>query len=189
MRREQRRLKQEDNFDTAAILLGMAKQEQAAKKAKYVMLACWHWLIHWHVNKVQFFALKLFFLCLCSYEKDRARQEQLARDRIAAMKARRAAKKEKTEEEAQRELEDKLLKEQAEDSEADKRNALDMEQGGLALLQEAILSEVERKHASEQEVGFFNVLSWILFKKKDHVGVDTSLPTRLTPLKENEDLV
>lgn len=133
--------------------------------------------------------MKLFFLCLCSYEKDRTRQEQLARDRIAAMKARRAAKKEKTEEEAQRELEDKLLKEQAEDSEADKRNALDMEQGGLALLQEAILSEVERKHASEQEVGFFNVLSWILFKKKDHVGVDTSLPTRLTPLKENEDLV
>lgn len=40
MRREQRRLKQEDNFDTGAILLGMAKQEQAAKKAKYVMLAC-----------------------------------------------------------------------------------------------------------------------------------------------------
>ena len=105
------------------------------------------------------------------------------------MKARRAAKKEKTEEEAQRELEDKLLKEQAEDSEADKRNALDMEQGGLALLQEAILSEVERKHASEQEVGFFNALSWILFKKEDYVGVDTSLPTQLTPLKENEDLV
>ena len=105
------------------------------------------------------------------------------------MKARRAAKNEKTEEEAQRELEDKLLKEQAEDSEADKRNALDMEQGGLALLQEAILSEVERKHASEQEVGFFNVLSWIPFKKEDYVGVDTSLPTQLTPLKENEDLV
>ena len=83
----------------------------------------------------------------------------MARDRIAAMKARRAAKKEKTEEEAQRELEDKLLKEQAEDSEADKRNALDIEQGGLAVLQEAILSEVERKHASEQEVGFFNALS------------------------------
>lgn len=38
MRREQRRLKQEDNFDTAAILLGMAKQEQAAKKAKYVLM-------------------------------------------------------------------------------------------------------------------------------------------------------
>lgn len=116
---------------------------------------------------MHFFALKLFFLCLCSYEKDRARQEQLARDRIAAMKARRAAKKEKTEEEAQRELEDKLLKEQAEDSEADKRNALDMGQGGLALLQEAILSEVERKHASEQEVGFFQrfVLNTVLEKR------------------------
>ena len=95
---------------------------------------------------------QIIFLCLCSYEKDRARQEQLARDRIAAMKARRAAKKEKSEEETQKELEEKLLKEQAEDSEADKRNALDMEQGGLALLQEAILSEVERKHSSEQEV-------------------------------------
>lgn len=70
------------------------------------------------------------------------------------MKARRAAKKGTTEEEAQKELEDKLLKEQAEDSEADKRNALDIEQGGLALMQEAILSEVERKHASEQEVRF-----------------------------------
>ena len=128
-----------------------------------------------------------FFFASASYEKDRARQEQLARDRIAAMKARRAAKKEKTAEEAQRELEDKLLKEQAEDSDADKRNALDMEQGGLAVLQEAILSEVERKHASEQEVGFFNVLSWIPFKK-DYAGVDTSLPSRLTPVKENGDL-
>ena len=31
-----------------------------------------------------------------------------------------------------------------------------MEQGGLAQLQEAILSEVERKHSSEQEVFFVN---------------------------------
>ena len=70
------------------------------------------------------------------------------------MKARRAANREKSEEEAQKELEEKLLKEQAEDSEIDKRNALDVEQGGLAQLQEAILSEVERKHSSEQEVFF-----------------------------------
>ena len=34
LRREQRRLKQEDNFDTAAILLGLAKQERAAKEAR-----------------------------------------------------------------------------------------------------------------------------------------------------------
>lgn len=34
LRREQRRLKQENNFDTAAILLGMAKQERAAREAK-----------------------------------------------------------------------------------------------------------------------------------------------------------
>lgn len=70
------------------------------------------------------------------------------------MKSRRAAAKAKSEEEAQKELEEKLLKEQAEDSETDKRNALDMEQGGLALLQEAILTEVEKKHSSEQEVRF-----------------------------------
>lgn len=70
------------------------------------------------------------------------------------MKARRAAKKESSDEEAQKELEEKLLKEQAEDSEIDKRNALDMEQGGLALLQEAILGEMEKKHSSEQEVRF-----------------------------------
>lgn len=70
------------------------------------------------------------------------------------MKARRAAKREKSEEEAQKELEEKLLKEQAEDSEIDARNALDMEQGGLVQLQEAILNEVEKKHLSEQEVGF-----------------------------------
>lgn len=119
LRREQRRLKQEENFDTAALLLGMAKQERAAREA--------------------------------NYEKDRARQEQLARDRIAAMKARRAAMKGKSEENTQKELEEKLLREQAEDSEADKRNALDMEQGGLALFQEAILTELERKHTSEQE--------------------------------------
>lgn len=89
-----------------------------------------------------------------SFEKDRARQEQLARERIAAIKARRAAKKGKSEEEVQKELIEKLLKEQAEDIEVDKRNALDVEQGGLAQLQEAILSEVERKHSSEQEVFF-----------------------------------
>ena len=71
------------------------------------------------------------------------------------MKARRAAKREQSEEEAQKELEEKLLKEQAEDSEIDARNALDMEQGGLAQLQEAILNEVEKKHLSEQEVGFW----------------------------------
>ena len=71
------------------------------------------------------------------------------------MKARRAAKREKSEEEAQKELEEKLLKEQEEDNEIDKRNALDMEQGGLALLQEAILNEVEKKHSSEQEVCFW----------------------------------
>ncbi|PFX16028.1 hypothetical protein AWC38_SpisGene19720 [Stylophora pistillata] len=119
LRREQRRLKQEDNFDTAAILLGLAKQERAAREA--------------------------------NFEKDRARQEQLARERIAAIKARRAAKKGKSGEEVQKELVEKLLKEQAEDIEIDKRNALDVEQGGLAQLQETILSEVERKHSSEQE--------------------------------------
>jgi len=70
------------------------------------------------------------------------------------MKARRAAKKEKSEEEARKELEEKLLKELEEDDEIDKRNALDMEQGGLAQLQEAILNEVEKKHSSEQEVSF-----------------------------------
>ena len=37
LRREQRKLKQEDNFDTAAILLGMAKQERATREAKYVI--------------------------------------------------------------------------------------------------------------------------------------------------------
>ena len=36
LRREQRRLKQENNFDTAALLLGIAKQERAAREAKYV---------------------------------------------------------------------------------------------------------------------------------------------------------
>ena len=34
LKREQRRLKQEDNFDTAAVLFGLAKQEQAAREAK-----------------------------------------------------------------------------------------------------------------------------------------------------------
>lgn len=130
LRREQRRLKQEGNFDAAAILLGMAKEERANREANYA--------------------------------KDRARQEQLARDRIAAMKSRRAAAKAKSEEEAQKELEEKLLKEQAEDSETDKRNALDMEQGGLALLQEAILTEVEKKHSSEQET-----LTELLAKAED----------------------
>ena len=33
-------------------------------------------------------------------------------------------------------------------------HAIELQQGGLALLQEAILTEVEKKHSSEQEVRF-----------------------------------
>lgn len=70
------------------------------------------------------------------------------------MKVCRVVKKEKFEEEVQKDFEEKLLKEQEEDSEIDKRNVLDMEQGGLVLLQEVILNEVEKKYLLEQEVCF-----------------------------------
>ena len=77
----------------------------------------------------------------------------MARERIAAMKARRAAKRDVgTKEDPRKELEERFLREQAEDMEVDRRGALDMQQGGIAVLQEAILNEVEKKHASEQEV-------------------------------------
>ncbi|XP_032219683.2 trichohyalin [Nematostella vectensis] len=120
LRREQRRLKQEDNFDTAAILFSLAKQQEASKDA--------------------------------NYKKDRARQEQLARDRLAALKAKRAAKhKVLTEEEVQRQARDEIIKEQLADLEADKLQAMDIHQGGVAGLQEAILNEVEKKHTTEQQ--------------------------------------
>lgn len=94
-----------------------------------------------------------FFPILLSLSKDRSRQEQLARDRLAALKARREAKKAQlSEEEAKKEMQEAVLKEQQADGEADKREALDMHEGGLVLLQEAILNEVEKKHSSEQEV-------------------------------------
>ena len=92
-----------------------------------------------------------------SLSKDRARQEQLARDRLAALKARREAKKaqQQTEGDANRQLEEALLREQEADSEEDRREALDLHEGGVVVLQEAILNEMEKKHCTEQEVSTY----------------------------------
>lgn len=88
-----------------------------------------------------------------SYKQDRSRQEQLARERIAAMKAKRESRKAKGEAEEKKELEDFLMKEREEDRKADQLEAMDLHEGGAVVLQEAILNEMEKKHVSEQEVG------------------------------------
>ena len=90
-----------------------------------------------------------------SYKQDRSRQEQLARERIAAMKAKRGNQRRKSEVEEKKDLEEALIKEQEQDREADQLEAMDLHEGGEVVLQEAILNEVEKKHVSEQEVGTF----------------------------------
>ena len=89
-----------------------------------------------------------------SYKEDRSRQEQLARERIAALKARRAATKNKTanEESQKNELKDAVIKEIVSDLESDKLQSVEISQGGVTALQEAVLSELEQKHISEHQV-------------------------------------
>lgn len=91
-----------------------------------------------------------------SYRKERARHEQLARERLAALKAKRAEKEAamilSNEEEQRRALEAKLQDEHEKEKEILAQEALELQQGGVVAVQEAILKEVEKKHSIEIKV-------------------------------------
>ena len=121
LRREQKKIAKEDKFDAAALVLGLAKQQEAAREA--------------------------------SYRKDRARHEQLARERLAALKAKRAKKEaaivHSSEDEQRQAIEAKLQEEQDKEKDILSQEALELQKGGVVAVQEAILKEVEKKHSIE----------------------------------------
>ena len=80
-----------------------------------------------------------------SYTAERARQEKLARDRIAALRAKKRAKAMTHSE--------KVLEELEKDIDNDVRLADQLEREGSIVYQNAVLDEMEKKHHSEQEVG------------------------------------
>ena len=79
-----------------------------------------------------------------SYEAERARQEQLARDRIAALRQKKKAKSGNAS--------DQVLQEQQRDIENDVRIADQLEREGTMAVQNVVLDEMEKKHHAEQEV-------------------------------------
>lgn len=81
----------------------------------------------------------------CSFEAERARQEQLARDRIAALRAKKRAKAMSHSE--------KVLEELEKDIDGDVRMSDRLEREGTIAYQNVVLDEMEKKHHSEQEVG------------------------------------
>jgi diphthamide synthase subunit DPH2 len=91
-----------------------------------------------------------------SYRKERARHEKLARERLAALKAKRAEKEAaivlSTEEEQREAIEAKLHEEQEKEKVILSQEALELQKGGVVAVQEAILKEVEKKHSIEIKV-------------------------------------
>ncbi len=93
---------------------------------------------------------------LFSYRKDRTRHEQLARERLAALKAKRAEKEAaivlSNEDEQRNAIEAKLQEEQDKEKDVLSQEALELQKGGVVAVQEAILKEVEKKHSIEIKV-------------------------------------
>ena len=92
----------------------------------------------------------------CSYRKDRARHEQLARERLAALKAKRAAKDAaivvSDDDEQRHAIEAKLQEEHDRENDLLSQEALEVQKGGIVAVQETILKEVEKKHSIEIKV-------------------------------------
>ena len=98
-----------------------------------------------------------FIYNLHSVENERGRQEQLARERIAARKKKReeALKQQKEEEKSEAE---KLEAEEKEDEKDDLSTVEQIQREGTIALQDGVLNELEKKHVTEQEVNFLNFL-------------------------------
>jgi hypothetical protein len=99
---------------------------------------------------------ELILFLFLSYRKDRARHEQLARERLAALKAKRAEKEAaiivSNEDEQRHAIEAKLQDEQDKEKDILSQEALELQQGGVVAVHEAILKEVEKKHSIEIKV-------------------------------------
>ncbi|CAB4011834.1 Hypothetical predicted protein [Paramuricea clavata] len=100
-----------------------------------------------------YFHTELILFLFLSYRKDRARHEQLARERLAALKAKRAEKEAaiivSNEDEQRYAIEAKLQNEQDKEKDILSQEALELQQGGVVAVHEAILKEVEKKHSIE----------------------------------------
>lgn len=97
-----------------------------------------------------------FNIFVFSYRKDRTRHEQLARERLAALKAKRAARDAamvvSNDEEQRQAIEAQLQEEQEKESDLLSQEALEVQRGGIVAVQESILKEVEKKHSIEIKV-------------------------------------
>lgn len=96
-------------------------------------------------------------LTFLSYRKDRARHEQLARERLASLRAKRADKESalvlaSSEDEQQHAIEVRLREEQGKEKDLLSQDALASQKGGIVTLQESILKELEKKHSIEIKV-------------------------------------
>lgn len=106
-----------------------------------------------------------------SYRKDRARHEQLARERLAALRAKRADKESalvlaSSEDEQQHAIEARLREEQGKEKDLLSQDALAFQKGGIVALQESILKELEKKHSVEIKVRKLSLTKWLFYRKR-----------------------
>ncbi|XP_071495122.1 uncharacterized protein [Diadema antillarum] len=125
LRRDQRKLQDEEKFEAAAALFGLAQQHEKAREA--------------------------------NYEKDRERQKQLARERLAAKRAKMAQQQEgqaattttATSEMTRTEIEERLLQEERENMKADASQASKKDPVSLI---SSVMTEVDKKQSHERDV-------------------------------------
>ena len=95
---------------------------------------------------------------LFSYRQDRERNLKLARERLAALKEKRAKKEavvvSGTDEEQRNAIEKKIQEEEENEKNLLSQEALEIQKGGIVAIQEAVLREIEKKHAVEIKVTF-----------------------------------
>lgn len=93
-----------------------------------------------------------------SLENERGRQEQLARERIAALKRKREQQHQQNN--AEQTEAEKLEAEEELDKKDDLSAVEQMQREGTVALQDAVLDEMDKKHTSEQDVRqtFFSFL-------------------------------
>ena len=159
LRREQKKIAKEDKFDAAALVLGIAKQQEATREARYdVMYICVSYCLVLPFPRICTDMQphqRCQHVC-CSYRKDRARHEKLARERLAALKAKRAAKDAaivvSDDDEQRHAIEAKLQEEHDRENDLLSQEALELQKGGIVAVQETILKEVEKKHSIEIKV-------------------------------------
>ncbi|XP_041457735.1 trichohyalin-like isoform X3 [Lytechinus variegatus] len=119
LRRDQRKLQDEEKFEAAAALFGLAQQHEKARET--------------------------------NYEKDKERQKQLAKERLAARRAKMAAEKQsgKVEHLTRSEIQEQLLTEEKENAKADAAHATKTDPISLV---STVMDEVDKKQSTERDV-------------------------------------